>query len=862
MAFPTETPPRFTTIRLRVVKRVILGLIMTLLVYGLIWFSLPHEVIEHAPADPTPFQAASNDVSRHRCDEGVCVLSNICVDKSGHWLYVNGTPPLERLLLTPLGPMPGVGVGESTVKWQVERRDLMKGATRHWIEEKAVLHMLWAVGNFGHTLLQNVYPILWAAQRMELDPSAPFSSMQLLSVTTNGCGDPILGNVCKPNPVPLNQSCRDFGSYGYRDCSWMRDQVFNLLLGRQSVLLASLLPSSGKTVTCFRELLVGLPSAADFLESDSLDRKSRNSVYLAARDTAYKRLGLSPVLRNDCVRITVYEKPPGSLMGRRVRNWSLVDQILDAKGWKHRGSRICKRSVTFGGDGHVLANLGDERKWALEEQLRLVHETDIWISDGGSSMYYSLLMRNGTASISAPLCGVGCACNEQLARRCIMTCDYVMHQVVGGAHNCSTDAFSLSKGKMREALELALDHVVRAVPETKHPLRTSVICRGGMCEFKGICADEQRRWHYFGDGADKVPVNLRLSSERQNLFRIWKIHPESGVSISETVKWDPKPSVLTMMHSVGNFGHSLLQNAYPALGALHDFGAQLSDDMQVVLTNECVDPVRKVPCDPQKDSNCQDYGSYGYTNCPWMKDQLFRILFGGSVELLNAVVPNGYICFDQLFIGIEGRFEYLLNRREHDTRALIYEMARNRIYTRLELPLQDPDPKSIHVLIYDKPVVSLYGRRIMNLELLDAIFEEMGFEFEEFPVVTSRVTFSSNISMTEQFRTMSRADIYISDGGSAHFYSVLLREGCASLSALLCLPIVLNPSVGCHCDSQAPVATHPAKGIFHGVFSSDGPKLNPDCINGVFLAPNNTRRLLRQAFDFVASGKRGRNPSS
>lgn len=173
------------------------------------------------------------------------------------------------------------------------------------------------MGNFGHAILQNAYPVLDGFKW--LNPDVNISDAKITAVIGNGCS--------------LS------GSMNYTNCQSMLDHLYPIILGSKQHFLKEyfpLLTSKKDSLVCFETMQVGLPDASDYLGTVSSAYRSRQRserVYAEGRRRIFEAAHLprnndsclllpSPPDAPDAIRVVRYVKP--GMKSGMVRNPSRV----------------------------------------------------------------------------------------------------------------------------------------------------------------------------------------------------------------------------------------------------------------------------------------------------------------------------------------------------------------------------------------------------------------------------------------------------------------------------------------------------------------------------------------------------------
>jgi hypothetical protein len=314
-------------------------------------------------------------------------------------------------------------------------------------------------------------------------------------------------------------------------------------------------------------------------------------------------------------------------------------------------------------------------------------------------------------------------------------------------------------------------------------LNSSYNCDNGPCVFENVCVNQEFQLEYFVEDEalfPKPPVNMIGAIQeywdkgRVNILQYQLLKPqEISTFVFST------PVYVQKMLAVGNFGHSMLQNVYPMLRmAVTAFGEGiLKDPLQILLFNDCKN------CGWPSDTCIDAQGSYGYSSCGFMKHQLYPLITGKpAIELKQFLEEKNQTrsCFRKLVIGMDDNYDMLYGGG-YPVDYLVKSHGRDRVFKTLQLNPRMEKKDEILIMVYCKKA-GRHGGAIANCDyILEIVTEHYNHHYHEKKLTVVQVNFDTLTDMSEQIRIVSKADIYICNGGSASYYSLFLRQGAVSM---------------------------------------------------------------------------------
>lgn len=330
--------------------------------------------------------------------KGSCVLKNVFLDESGVFHYVGAKASEAKLLKHSLNRIKLVaaaqmspGVYNTSLRFLVHQRDalvIQKLATR-FVDGPVFFHNMVAVGNFGHTLLQNCLPAVVSMHRSPLKHRGVFQT--------------IVGNDCKNCglPDPHAKTCMDgTGSFGYAACDALGRDVYTFVTGYPMKYSRELF-SREISYVHFSQVVIGFPDSDEF---DLLHNPGGDEFMLEKKIMRQRALYNSSDAC-EAMSIFVYCKNV-SFNGRHGNTFHNCEEFIQMliASTHNTTAKIIVRSINFD-------------NVSFSDQLVTLQKADIYISDGGSSSYYSHFLRTGATAMTFPLCDRLCLCTHFFAER-------------------------------------------------------------------------------------------------------------------------------------------------------------------------------------------------------------------------------------------------------------------------------------------------------------------------------------------------------------------------------------------------------------------------------------------------------------
>ena len=357
------------------VKRRLISIIGISCLFGVILLSYLPPTASTAWADALTQESLQ---STYSCENNTCVFHNVCVDNTSLLFFSEFQN--ETLPTLSLGANSLWGLRN---KLRIQYMPLAAAKSNNYSKIPVFLMKMIAVGNFGHTILQNILPFLEIALRYPKTFDAK-QYLQLISMNDClNCGWP-------------DEKCAGEGSFGYSNCDDMKDQLYPLIMNRPIIPINTLLNSSD--IKCFHSAAVGVPENLDLLWSSYNASASK----LLARQQMYHNLRFSldymPKEAPEIV-VLVYCKT-GGRHGGALANCDMVDSLVESNFQRmYKGMPIIVKQTNF------------ETNHNISDQIRIVSEANVFIANGGGSSYYSLFLRNGAVSLILPQCQK-CVCSD------------------------------------------------------------------------------------------------------------------------------------------------------------------------------------------------------------------------------------------------------------------------------------------------------------------------------------------------------------------------------------------------------------------------------------------------------------------
>ena len=233
-----------------------------------------------------------------------------------------------------------------------------------------VLARRYAVGNFGHAMLENVFPLLKMLSILDMDP---FDVERVI----------------------LDDDCDDDSDhellYGYpnngRNCVGYMRFLVSMLLTNVALHEKDFF-AHGRPV-CFETLALGVGHKSSLITYPPAVRDSAQE----ARTSMHARRAIERYIdmrewnppMEPSPRFLIHEKALGNRHGGSIIN----------------AQDLCSELTKQGASCQVFSL---DKLPCLETQVKLVHEADVFVSDPGSSQYYSIFLRPGARHITFEKC--------------------------------------------------------------------------------------------------------------------------------------------------------------------------------------------------------------------------------------------------------------------------------------------------------------------------------------------------------------------------------------------------------------------------------------------------------------------------
>ena len=333
---------------------------------------------------------------------------------------------------------------------------------------------------------------------------------------------------------------------------------------------------------------------------------------------------------------------------------------------------------------------------------------------------------------------------------------------------------------------------------------SSFDCSGDdVCTLKNVCLDRSNVFHFFlPPGTDASVVRERL--KLVNLVAAWQLPPQQYNTLlplrivlpNESVamkrmRFFDEPIFAHLMLAVGNFGHTFLQNALPAVLSMSHSSLKHRLPFQTIALNDC-----KVCGFPNpSEHTCMDgIGSFGYVSCDSMRTSVYKAIAGYGLKFSRELFENGtsHLCFRNVVVGFPGgnRFDMLYNPSAEN-----FSYEKQLVRTRSGVPNSQSIVRAtraiwkagvvINVGVYCKDISTngRHGNTFVNCSKFVQMIESLNIR--EAKISVSTINFD-NAEFYQQLTKLQNFDIYISDGGSSSYYTHFLRAGAVSLTFPLC----------------------------------------------------------------------------
>jgi hypothetical protein len=235
------------------------------------------------------------------------------------------------------------------------------------------------------------------------------------------------------------------------------------------------------------------------------------------------------------------------------------------------------------------------------------------------------------------------------------------------------------------------------------------------------------------------------------------------------------------MIAMGNFGHAILQNILPLVKMMKKVNMR----GKILLLNDCKN------CGMPGETCVDGQGSYGYASCGIQRDNLYKMVFGSDpIDWKKWFDPklnplSEAMCFENLVLGMDGTFD-MLNEPQPETYPDLKDTARQAVYDYLGLSTDIKPTNTINIVVYCK-INGRHGGGITNCGYVPNLVSEVyRNRYKGKRVVVEMINFDMVLDVQEQFRIISRAHIYIANGGSSSYYTLFLKKGAVSMIVPQC----------------------------------------------------------------------------
>ncbi|KAI3643630.1 hypothetical protein MP228_004999 [Amoeboaphelidium protococcarum] len=244
-------------------------------------------------------------------------------------------------------------------------------------DDLAVVTSLYAAGNAGH--------MLWEA-------FAPgFGASEFLSATS----------ASQKRRILFSQSCRDndrdvLYDYPVDNCLYFTASYVGLVSDQHPMVVTEM--QDGKT-HCFKDVVIPNQWFNRFVYDDPI---ATTQSHMQMRNYMYSRLGIKPQrrLRGQSLKFLVQLKKSGR-HGRMFANSSEILSVIQSVINRHR----------------ILVDIQlqtlDLSSTSIQDQVRALSNADIYFTNGGSGLYLSNMLRDGTVVIAPTQCDVRRDMNEE-----------------------------------------------------------------------------------------------------------------------------------------------------------------------------------------------------------------------------------------------------------------------------------------------------------------------------------------------------------------------------------------------------------------------------------------------------------------
>lgn len=385
---------------------------------------------------------------------GSCLLENVFLDMNGTFhYYISEMDDMKRVenslsqvRLVAAAQLPRE-VYNTSLAVAIHSRRLIEHQhlTAKHIHEPVFYHNIVAVGNFGHTLLQNCLPAVVSMRRSPLKHEGVFRT--------------IVGNDCKNCglPDPPTQTCMDgIGSFGYASCETLGNAVYASVTGYSMTFSRELFPANTPLVY-FAQVVVGFPN------SDAFDLLHNPNGYdfvqekRIIRKRALEHIHCDNEERSHQISILVYCKDV-SVNGRHGNTFQNCSEFLTMLGYSRR--RMTQNISIYPLNFDTM-NFSD--------QLIALQSADVFISDGGSSSYYTHFLRHGSTSMTFPLCDEFCVCTHFFTERGAYLNPDVKHIPVDPLHvSCQVNVSAEGKSAVKPLFRVKMSFLHEFIQTVSH----------------------------------------------------------------------------------------------------------------------------------------------------------------------------------------------------------------------------------------------------------------------------------------------------------------------------------------------------------------------------------------------------------
>jgi hypothetical protein len=328
---------------------------------------------------------------------------------------------------------------------------------------------------------------------------------------------------------------------------------------------------------------------------------------------------------------------------------------------------------------------------------------------------------------------------------------------------------------------------------------SSALCFDQTCILNNVCVDENLQLEVYSDQPLNIPVKLELMAAKQDYYKKGEIDVLTVVqkplsTFPSGVSFIEEQVYAQQLHAMGNFGHAILQNCLPMFQLVVKTHGRLAvqNPFQVMLFNNCTN------CGIPSSTTCDNgHGSFGYSSCEFMKNQLYELLSGNPPIDFYGLLQSrktDRICFKSFVAGMGPKYDMLSPSDLFELDLFLKEVARNKVYRSMAASMNFPDHKVLNVVVYCK-TTGRHGAGISNCDFpAEIIRKKYANSYGGRKVVVRLINFDHMPNMTAQFEVISKANVYLTSGGSASYYSIFLRKGAVALVMPLCNHCVCSES--------------------------------------------------------------------